>query len=77
MIDNQEYPIHLEEDVVDMIDVLSALLEDTLHMPKLHMLVLPEMVDELPIDELFSFSPCRLTFSPPARSRTLPRRSEP
>ena len=64
MIDNEEYPIHLEEDVIDMIDVLSALLEDTLHMPKLHMLVLPEMVDELPIDELpalFSFSPVATT----------------
>ena len=64
MLDNEELPHHLEEDVIDQIDVLSALLEDTLQIPKIHMLVLPEMVDELPIDELpalFSFSPQAMT----------------
>lgn len=56
--------MHLEETVIEQIDVISALLEDTLHIPKLHMVMLPEMVDELPIDELpalFSFSPQALT----------------
>jgi hypothetical protein len=64
MLDNEDYPIHEEETVIEQIDVLSALLEETLHIPKLHMLVLPEMVDELPIDELpalFSFSPQAMT----------------
>ena len=60
MFDEDIYPIHLEETVIEQIGWASALLEDMLHIPKITMLVLPEMVDELPDDELpalFSFSP--------------------
>jgi hypothetical protein len=58
MFDEAIYPIHSAETVVEQSGWASALLEDTLHIPRINMLVLPEMVDELPeLDELFSFSP--------------------
>ncbi len=62
MFDEAIYPIHPTETVVEQSGWASALLVDMLHIPRIHELVLPEMVDELSeLDEVFSFSPQALT----------------